>query len=77
MGQLYFHCSNGRDTLIDPRGAAIADLAQARDHARSIVRSLLRTRRSEDWRRGVLHVRNSRGDKIFVMPFTFVLGEQH
>ena len=68
MGQLYFHCSNARGT---------ADLAEARDHATSVVRLLLMTRRSEDWRGWVLHVSDDRGDEIFVMPFAFVLGKPH
>ncbi|QHO75663.1 hypothetical protein ACH79_26580 [Bradyrhizobium sp. CCBAU 051011] len=77
MGQLYFHCSNARGTLANRSGAAVADLAEARDHATSVVRSLLMTRRSEDWRGWVLHVSDDRGDEIFVMPFAFVLGKPH
>lgn len=77
MGQLYFHCSNAKGTLIDRYGAAIADLAEARDHATRVVRSLLTTRSSEDWRGGVLHVSDDLGDEIFVMPFAFVVGKPH
>jgi hypothetical protein len=50
MGPLYFHCSNARGTLIDRHGTAITDFAAARDHATNVVRSLLMTRSSEDWR---------------------------
>jgi len=77
MGQLYFHCSNAKGTLIDRYGAAIADLAEARDHATRVVRSLLMTRSSEDWRGWALHVSDDLGDEIFVMPFAFVLGKPH
>ena len=77
MGQLYFHCSNAKATLIDRYGAAIADLADARDHATRVVHSLLMTRSSEDWRGWVLHVSDDLGDEIFVMPFAFVLGKPH
>lgn len=77
MGQLYFHCSHARGTLIDRHGTAIADLAEARDYATSIVRSLLMTRGSEDWRRWVLHVLDDGGEEVFVLPFAFVLGKPH
>jgi hypothetical protein len=33
MTQIYFHCSNSREVLVDRYGAAIDDLAEARDHA--------------------------------------------
>ena len=77
MGQLYFHCSNARGTPIDRHGTAIADFAEARDHATSVVRSLLMTRSSEDWRGWALHVLDDLGDEPFVMPFAFVLGKPH
>ncbi|MGY3534481.1 DUF6894 family protein [Bradyrhizobium sp. USDA 4452] len=77
MGQLYFHCSHPQGTLIDRSGAAIADLAEARDYATGIVHSLLRKRSSEDWRGWVLHVCDDLGDDVFVMPFSVVLGKPH
>ena len=64
-------CSNARDTRIDRRGDTISDLGDARDHAISVIRSLLMTRSSEDWRGWVLCVR----DDIFAMPFAFVAGK--
>jgi hypothetical protein len=52
-------------------------LAEARDHATSVVRSFLVTRSSEDWRGWVSHVRDDLADEIFVMPFAFVPGKPH
>ncbi|MFB9263285.1 DUF6894 family protein [Bradyrhizobium erythrophlei] len=77
MGQLYFHCSHPRGTLIDRCGAVMADLTEARDYATGVVHSLLMSRGSEDWRGWVLHVSDDLGDDVFVMPFTFVLGKPH
>jgi hypothetical protein len=77
MCQLHFHCSNPRGRLINRCGAVVADLVEARDHAVSVVRSLLMTPSSDDWRDWVLHVSDDLGDEIFVMPFAFVLGKPH
>lgn len=73
----HFHCSHARGTLIDRHGTAIAGLAEARERATSVVRSLLMTHGSEDWRRWLLHVLGDGGEEVFVMPFTSVLGKLH
>ena len=77
MTQVYFHCSNAKEVLVDRRGAVVDDLAEARDHAAGIVRSLTTARSLEDWRRWVLHVSDDLGDELFVVPFAFVLGKPH
>jgi len=41
MTQVYFHCSNSREVRIDRSGEAVSDLAEARDRAVGIVRSLI------------------------------------
>ena len=73
MTQLYFHCSNTRGVLADRYGAAVDDLAEARDHAACVVRSMTMARGSEDWRRWILQVSDDLGDELFVVPFAFVL----
>ena len=77
MTQVYFHCSNSRGVLADRHGAAVEDLAEARDHAACAVRSLTMTQSSEDWRSWILHVSDDLGDELFVVPFAFVLGKPH
>jgi hypothetical protein len=77
MPQVYFHCSNPKEALIDRCGAAVDDLTEARDHAASVVRSLTATRSLEDWRGWMLHVSDDLGDELFVIPFAFVLGKPH
>ncbi|MBR0713630.1 DUF6894 family protein [Bradyrhizobium liaoningense] len=75
MTQVYFHCSNTNKVFVDRRGTVVEDLAEARDHATRVVRSLTGERSLEDWRDWVLHVSDDQGDELFVVPFTFVLGE--
>ena len=50
MAQLYFHCSNSREVRVDQFGAAVSDLAEARDRAACLVRSLIMEHSAEDWR---------------------------
>ena len=77
MTQVYFHCSNTKEVLVDRCGAVVDDLAEARDHAACVVRSLTMARNFEDWRGWVLHVNDDLGEELFVVPFAFVLGKQH
>ena len=75
MTQVYFHCSNTKNVFVDRRGAMVDDLAEARDHATSVVQSLTKTSSLEDWRDWALHVSDDQGDELFVVPFAFVLGK--
>jgi len=75
MTQVYFHCSNAKEALIDRCGAVVDDLAEARDRAASVVRSLTTARSAEDWRGWILHVNDGLGEELFVVPFAFVLGK--
>jgi hypothetical protein len=77
MPQVYFHCSNPKEALIDRYGAVVDDLAEARDHAACVVRSLTNARSLEDWRGWVLQVNDDLGDELFVVPFAFMLGKPH
>jgi hypothetical protein len=75
MADVFFHCSE--NVLIDKSGAAINDLVEACEHAERLARSYIRTANTEDWRNWVVHVTDDRGDEIFVLPFTNVLGKPH
>jgi hypothetical protein len=77
MTHVYFHCSNRSDVLVDRCGAVVNDLAEARDQAACVVRSLTTARGLEDWRDWILHVNDDLGDELFVVPFAFVLGKPH
>jgi hypothetical protein len=77
MVQVYFHCSSIEGTLIDRRGAAVANLTEARDHAARIMRSMILTPGTEDWRDWVIHVSDDDGGEIFDLPFTSILGKPH
>ena len=77
MAQVYFHCSSAQETWIDRCGAAVDDLAGARDHATLVARALIMTPGAEDWRGWVLHVNDDLGEEIFEVPFTSLLGKPH
>jgi hypothetical protein len=75
MAQVYFHCSNSREVRVDRYGAAVSNLAEARDRAACMVRSLIMEKSAEDWRDWVVHVSDDFDDEIFEMPFASVLGK--
>jgi hypothetical protein len=77
MAQVYFHCSNSREVRVDQLGAAVSDLAEARDYAACVVRSLIMEQSAEDWRDWVVHVSDDFDDEIFEVPFSSVLGKPH
>jgi hypothetical protein len=77
MAQVYFHCSNTQGVFIDRKGSAIGDLAEAREHADFLVRSLIMAPSAEDWRGWVLHISDDEGEEIFALPFTSLLGKPH
>jgi hypothetical protein len=77
MAQVYFHCSNTREVLIDRRGTAVCDMAEARDYAIRVVRSLVMAPNSKDWRGWVLGASDDLGAEIFMIPFEVVLGKPH
>jgi hypothetical protein len=77
MTDVFFHCSDDEHVLIDKSGAAISDLVEACEHAERLARSYIMTANGEDWRNWVVHVTDDRGDEIFVLPFTTVLGKPH
>lgn len=74
MTQVFFHCSNHDEILIDRRGASVHDLSEARDHAARVMQSLITAESDEDWRDWVVHVADDLGEEIFAVPFVSVLG---
>ena len=76
MTEVYFHCADADNFIVDRHGAAM-DLTEAREHAEALVRSFLMTHNAEDWREWALYVTDDLGDEIFVLPFASVLGEPH
>jgi hypothetical protein len=75
MARLYFHCHSTEGALIDQRGTAVANLAEARERAACIAQSLIKGPNLEDWRDWVVHVEDQLGDEIFAMSFASVLGK--
>ena len=77
MAQVYFHCSSAREVRVDQLGAVVSDLAEARDYAACVVRSMIMEASAQDWRDWVVHVSDDFDDEIFVVPFASVLGKPH
>ncbi|MGJ4928364.1 DUF6894 family protein [Bradyrhizobium sp. HKCCYLS2038] len=77
MTQVFFHCSNDDEILIDRRGTAVVDLAEARAHAARVVNALISAETEEDWRDWVLHVADDLDEELFAMPFSSILGRMH
>ena len=75
MAQVYFHCSNADEILIDRRGAAVLNLAEARDHAACVMQTLVQVESDEDWREWMIHIADELGDELFAISFTSVLGK--
>ena len=53
----------------------MSDLAEARDRAACLVRSLIMEHSAEDWRDWVVHISDDFDDEIFAVPFSSVLGK--
>jgi hypothetical protein len=77
MTQVYFRCSNSREVRVDESGVAVSDLAEARDYAACVVRSLIMENSAQDWRDWVVHVSDDFDEEIFEVSFSSVLGKPH
>lgn len=77
MAQVYFHCSSSREVRVDQSGAVVSNLAEARDYAACVVRSMIMEESAQDWRDWVVHVSDDFDDEIFEVPFSSVLGKAH
>ena len=77
MREVYFHCSNDEQLLVDSRGTAVRDLSEACAHALRLVHSMMTAPNAEDWRDWELQVTDDLGDEILVIPFASALGRLH
>ncbi|WP_407175871.1 DUF6894 family protein [Bradyrhizobium sp. STM 3562] len=77
MTQVFFHCSNRRGAVLKGCPAEVTDLAEAREYANCVIRSLIMEPTAEDWRGWVLHVTDDDGEELFTLPFTSMLGKPH
>src|SRR5262249_51864051 len=77
MTEVYFHYSNAEQLLFDSRGAIVNDLTEACAYAHRLVRTIMMTPNTEDWRGWELLVTDEFGAEIFVIPFSSALGKLH
>jgi len=77
MAEVYFHCSNARETVLEGCRVEVRDLVEAQDYAACVMSSLIMEPGVEDWRNWVLHVSDDAGYEIFTVPFASMLGKPH
>ena len=77
MAQVYFHCSSSREVRVDQLGTVVSNLAEARDYAACVVRSMIMETSAQDWRDWVVHISDAFDDEIFAVSFASVLGKPH
>ncbi len=77
MTNISVRCSTERGGLLDGRVAVVDDLAEARDYALRVARSLIATPNSRDWRECRLSVVDDLGDEIFAVSFASIIGKPH
>lgn len=69
MRQVSLCCSTSRGTVLDRRVADVNNLLEARQYATAFAQSLVASAAARDWRKCRVHVRDERGEELFVMPF--------
>jgi len=78
MTHLYFHCTGPDEVLVDRFGIDVSDLAEARDYAlemaRSIVESAYGQRDFSEW---LVYVSDEDDDEMLLVPFTAALPTLH
>jgi hypothetical protein len=77
MAQVHFVCSNAQQIMRNWVETDVANLAEARERATTVVRSLLATPGPEDWRSWVLHVSDDLGEEVLALPFSSIMGSLH
>jgi len=77
MTEVYFHCSNTDQLLLDSGGATVSNLLEACAHAHGLVRTMMMRPNAEDWRDWELQITDDLGDEILVIPFSSVIGKLH
>ncbi len=76
MTQVSFYCASSWGVLLDKRVVEVRDLFEARDCAKHVAWSIIKTAHPMDWRSCRLYVRDNNGKELFVMPFSWALGRR-
>lgn len=69
MRQVSFCCATSRGTVLHRCVAEVKNLSEARRYAAAFARSIVAAAAAQDWAKCRMHVRDERGDELFVMPF--------
>ncbi|MFL5530976.1 MAG: DUF6894 family protein [Gemmatimonadales bacterium] len=78
MTRLYFHCASADDLHLDPCGREVQDLAEARDHAMAVARSVMAGSFGiadfSDW---LIYVGDEDDEQVLLVPFASTLPTLH
>jgi hypothetical protein len=77
MAQLYFHYSSSDKVVLNACERHVDSVADAREQAAQIVRSLIAKPGPEDWRDWVVHVTDHDDYEILSMSFSSQIGKPH
>ena len=78
MTHLYFHCTGPGEVLVDRRGMAFSDLAEAREHAIAVARYFMEStfgfKGCTDWS---IYVGDDENEEVLSVPFSDALPTLH
>jgi len=78
MTRLYFHCIGADDLHLDAHGREVQDLAEAREHALAVARSVMAGSFGiadfSDW---LIYVGDAEDDEVLLVPFAATLPTLH
>lgn len=66
----HFHCTDGREVILDPRGRPMRADDDTRKQAEAVARRLMtEVLISADWSRWLVCIHNDLGEQVDVLPF--------
>ena len=78
MTRLYFHCASADDLHLDAHGHEVQDLADAREHALAIARSVMAGSFGiEDFSEYLIYVGDEDDEQVLLVPFASTLPTLH
>src|SRR3954452_13793097 len=78
MTRLYFHCASADDLHLDPCGFEVQDLAEAREHAMALARSVMAGSFGiDDFSEWLIYVGDEDDEQVLLVPFAATLPTLH
>jgi hypothetical protein len=78
MFHLYFHCAGSGGIHLDHRGIDIVSLAEARDYAIAVARSVMASAYGvDDFSDWLIYVADEEDEEVLLVPFASALPTLH